>query len=236
MTTSGTYVFSPETVDFCEEAFERCGIDPASLTQRHLKSARRSLDLMFSEWANKGPHLWAIDQQTLTLEQGTAAYETPVGTIAILDMVLRRVSVDTPIFPMMRDEYLSIPNKTTEGIVSRYWFERISVDPTVGPPATLGTPKIHFWNTPENDTDEIVYYRMRALQDVGGASKTLDIPPRWQEAVASGLAAKLAVKFSPTRIGPLKGEANARFLEAKEEDRERSPSTMRTQFNLGLRR
>ena len=227
MTTSTTYLFSPEIDDICTEAIERCGIDPASLTARHVTSARRSLDLLFSEWSNKGPHLWAIDQQSVTLTQGTAAYETPVGTIAILDMVLRRDNVDTPIFPMMRDEYLAIPNKTTEGIVSRYWFERISNNPTTVPTVTLGTPKIHFWNTPENSTDQIVYFRMRSLQDVGAGSNTPDIPPRWQEAVVAGLAKKLAVKFAPSRIGPLTGEANSRFAEAKLEDRERSPSTMR---------
>jgi len=229
MTTSATYSFSPEIQEITEEAFERCGVDPASLTARHLTSARRSLNLLFSEWSNKGPHLWAIDQQTLTLTDGDADYETPVGTIAILDMVLRRSNVDTPIFPMARDEYLAIPNKTTEGIVSRYWLERV-----LG--ATASMPILHFWNTPENSTDQIIYYRMRALQDVGAGSKTPDVPPRWQEAVVAGLAKKLAVKFAPARIGPLTGEANARFLEAKTEDKERSPSTMRTQFNLGLRR
>jgi len=235
MTTSTQYAFNPEFQELADESFERCGIDPASLTARHIKSARMSLSLLFSEWSNKGPHLWAIDQQTLTLTQSTAAYETPVGTIAILDMVLRRSNVDTPIFPMARDEYSAIPNKTTEGIVSRYWFERINNDPTTGP-TTLGTPKLHFWNVPENSTDDIVYYRMRSLQDVGAGSNTLDIPPRWQEAVVAGLAKKLAVKFAPGRIGPLTGEANSRFAEAHSEDKERSPSTMRTRFNLGLRR
>lgn len=225
MTTSGTYGFSEDIQSLTDEAFERCGVDPASLTARHLKSARMSLSLLFSEWSNKGPHLWAIDQQTLTLTEGDADYETPVGTISILDMVLRRSNVDTPVFPMARDEYMAIPNKTTEGIVSRYWFERV-----MG--ATAGMPVLHFWNTPENSTDQIIYYRMRALQDVGGGSKTPDVPPRWQEAVVAGLAKKLAVKFAPARIGPLTGEANARFAEAKQEDRERTPSTIRTRFNV----
>lgn len=228
MSSSGTYTTVFEIQECVDDAFERCGIDPASVTARHLTSARRSLGLMFSEWSNKGPHLWAIDQQTLTLTQGTAAYETPVGTIAVLDMVLRRDNVDTPIFPMARDEYLAIPSKTTEGIVNRYWFERV-----IG--AVAGMPILHFWNTPENSTDEIVYYRMRSLQDVGGGSKTPDVPPRWQEAVVAGLAKKLAVKFAPGRIGPLTGEANARFAEAKQEDRERTPSNMRVRFNTGLR-
>lgn len=236
MSTSGTYSFNPEFQELADDAFERCGLDPASLTARHIKSARRSLDLLFSEWSSKGPHLWAIDQQTLTFTDGTATYETPVGTIAILDMVMRdsTTSVDTPVFPMARDEYLVIPNKTTEGIVSRYWFERAQFVATVAFP--LGTPRIHCWNTPDNSTDQLVYYRMRSLQDVGAGANTLDVPPEWKEAVVSGLSKKLAVKFAPSRIGPLTGEANARFAEARSENRERTPSTMRTKFNLGLRR
>jgi len=229
MPASGTFAVDFDVSDIVDECFERCGIDPASLTSRHHKSARRSLDLLFGEWANKGPHLWAIDQQTKTLTSSTAAFETPVGTIAVLEMVLRRSGVDTTISPMTRDEYLAIPNKTTEGFVSRYWLER-----TLG--ATAGMPTIRLWPTPENSTDQILYYRMRALQDVGASSNTPDIPPRWQEAVVAGLAKKLAVKFAPGRIGPLAGEAKARFDEAHSEDRERAPSTMRTRFNLGLRR
>lgn len=235
MTTSGTYSFSPDVQSLVDESFERCGIDPASLTARHLKSARMSMALLFSEWSNKGPHLWAIDQQIQTLTQGTAAYETPVGTVALLDVALRRSNVDTFIYPMSQDEYLAIPSKTAQGIVSRYWFERINNDPTTNP-ATLGTPKIHVWNTPDNSTDQLIYYRMRALQDVGSGSKTPDIPPRWQEALVAGLAKKLAVKFAPGRIGPLTGEANARFVEAHTEDRERVSSSMRVRFNVGSRR
>ena len=236
MTTSGTYVFAPEVAEFCEEAFERCGLDPASLTTRHLRSARRSLNLMFSEWSNKGVSLWAVDQQTLTVTQGLETYETPVGTIAVLDVAVRSGGIDVPIYPMARDEYLAIPNKTTEGIISRWYFNRISNDATTTPTVTLGTPTLTFWNSPQNSTDQIIYYRLRQLQDVGGAAKTLDIPARWTEAVASGLAAKLAVKYAADRIGPLKGEANSQFAAAKQEDRERTPSNLRVKYNVGLRR
>jgi hypothetical protein len=235
MTTSSTYSTNLEIVDFFDESFERAGIDPASLTQRHIKSARRSLDLMLSEWINKGVLLWAVDQQTITMVDGTATYETPVGTVAVLDMVWRDsvTLVDTPINPMSRDEYLAIPKKTTEGIVSRYWLERAQF--TISGSYPLGTPRIHFWCTPDNSLDSVIYYRMRSLQDAGAGSNTLDIPPRWQEAVAAGLAAKLAVKFGPTRIGPLKGEAANRFAEAKQEERERTPSNLRVKYNTGLR-
>jgi hypothetical protein len=126
---------------------------------------------------------------------------------------------------MARDEYLMIPDKTEEGYLNRYYFDRQRT-----------TPTLTFWNVPENSTDTVIYTRIRALQDVGVASNTLDIPPRWQEAVASGLAAKLAVKYAPERIGPLAGEARAQFAAAKQEDRERTPSNLHVKYNLGLRR
>jgi hypothetical protein len=225
MATSGTYAFSPEAAEFCEEAFERCGIDPAALTARHVRSARRSLDFMFSEWSNKGPHLWAVDQQSQILTASDASYTVPTGTIAILEMVIRRDGVDIPVFPMARDEYLAIPDKTAEGLPNRFFFDRVAT-----------APMIYLWNTPENSTDTLYYYRMRALQDVGAASNTLDIPPRWNEAVASGLAAKLAVKYAPDRIGPLTGVANARFKEATTEDRERTPTNTRVKYTTNIRR
>ena len=225
MATSGTYAFSPEAQEFCEEAFERCGIDPASLTGRHLRSARRSLDLLFSEWSNKGPHLWAVDRQTQVLTASDGSYDCPAGTIAILEMSVTRDGIDTPVFPMMRDEYLAIPNKTLEGMPNRYYFDRHAT-----------TPTITLWNIPENSTDTLVYYRIRALQDVGAGANTLDIPQRWNEAVAAGLSAKLSVKYAPDRIGPLKGEAKAQLDLAMQEDRQRSPTKMRVKYNTGLRR
>ena len=225
MATSGTFAFSPEVAEICDEAFERLGLDTSDLTARHLKSARRSIDFMFSEWTNKGVHQWAVDQQNQTLVDGTATYNAPSGTVAILEMVVRRGGIDIPVNPMTRDEYLAIPSKTAEGLPNRYYFDR-----------SRTTPTITLWNTPENSTDAIYYYRMRALQDVGVASNTLDIPPRWHEAVAAGLASKLAVKYAPDRIGPLTGLAAARFAEATQEDRERSPTTLRVKYNVGLRK
>jgi len=224
MSTSGTYTFDPIVADFAEEAFERCGIDPASLTGRHARSARMSLTFLFSEWSNKGPHLWAVDQQSQLLTTSDGAYDSPSGTVAILEMVVRRSGIDTPVFPMMRDEYLAIPDKTTEGLPNRYYFDR-----------SRTTPTITLWPIPENSTDTIYFYRMRSLQDVGTAAGTLDIPPRWHEALAAGLAAKLAVKYAPDRIGPLKGEAKSRFEEAKTEDRERSPTQTRVKYSTRLR-
>lgn len=221
MTTSLTYAFSPEVQELCDDAFERCGVDPASITARHMRSARRSLNFMFSDWANRGPHLWAVEQAVLPLVAGTATYSAPAGVVAVLEVVVRRDLVDTPVFPMMRDEYLAIPNKTYTGLPNRFWFDRDATQPTI----TL-------WNVPENDTDQLVYFYMRQLQDAGAGSNTPDIPYRWQEAIVSGLAAKLAEKYAPDREAALVAKAEARYAIAKQEDRERAPTTTRVKFSV----
>lgn len=214
MATSGLTTWSPDVADTIDEAFERCGIDPSTLTARHLRSARRSFNYMFSMWANLGVHLWAVDYQTQVLTEGDATYNTPTGTIAVLEMVLRRNSLDTPVFPMARDEFLAIPDKTTPGMPSRFWLDRATT-----------TPVINLWNVPENSTDTICYYRMRQLHDITASAETADAPYRWQEAIASGLAARLAEKYAPVREQTLTMKASAALALAKQEDRERTPTT-----------
>lgn len=214
MTTSGTYATDFTVDDFVSESFERCGIDPAKLTVRHLRSARRSLNLMFSEWPNKGVKLWAVDQITLDMVATTATYNSATGTICLLDAVLRRSGVDTPMFPMSRSEYAAIPTKTTEGLPSRFYVARAA------------TPTITVWQVPENSTDDMLYWRVRRLQDVGDPSNTLDVTSRWFEPVASGLAAKLAVKFAPDRIDKLMSLAELSFHAAHVEERERTDTQM----------
>lgn len=225
MTTSSTYAGSDfEIATVIDEAFERIGIDPATLTARHLRSARRSLEYLFIEWSNRGQHLWAIDQQTIaapTLVVGTGTYNTPAGTVAVLEMVIRRDGSDTPIHPMARDEYLAIPNKSEQGLPNRFYFDR-----------SRDTPTITFWNVPDSAADTIIYYRMRRLQDVGGSSYTADVPYRWQEAMVSGLAAKLAEKYAPDREGSMLAKSEAKYASAYQEDRGRHPTTTRVKYSV----
>lgn len=219
MTTSGTNTFAPEIAELVDEAFERCGVDPATLTGRHLRSARMSVNLLLVEWATKGIHLWAVEQQSTTLTASDATYSTVTNLITILDMVVRRSGVDTPVFPIARDQYLAIPDKTSEGLPTQYWLDRDATQPVI----TL-------WNVPENSTDTLIYFYLRRLQDAGSASKTPDIPYQWYEALTSGLAARLAVKYAPDRIGPLRGDAAMQYKLADTEDRERAPTRMKVRF------
>ncbi len=221
MASSGTFSWNPDVGEVIEESFERCGIDPASLTGRHMKSARRSFNYLFTEWANDGVHLWAVDQQSQLLTASDATYNCPTGTIAILEMVVRRAGIDTPVFPMGRDEYLAIPDKTTEGLPNRYWLNR---DAT--------TPVITLWDVPENSTDTIYYYRMRQLQDITASTETADAPARWQEAIAAGLAAKLSEKYAPDREQALVSKAMKQLKLAKQEDRERHPTATHVRYRV----
>lgn len=219
MATSGTTTFDPTVAEFVDEAFERVDVDPATLTMRHLRSARRSLNLLFAEWAGEpGVKLWAIDQQTQTLSDGDPSYDCPAGTIAILEMVIRRSGSDTPVHPMSRDEYMGIARKTDEGLPSKFWFNR-----------GRATQSFTLYQTPENSTDQAIYYRMRQLQDVGVPSNTLDVGQPWFEAVASGLAEKLSVKFKPEKFSLLHGLATKAFNTARINERER----VDVQFSMG---
>lgn len=223
MATSGTYSFALENVDIIDEAWERCGIDPASVTARHLRSARRSLELTISEWAAKGVHLWAVDLQTFTTADGTATYNTPAGTQSILEMVVRRSGIDTDVNPIARDEYHQLPNKDMEGVPSDFYFDR-----------QRDTPTITLWPVPDNATDEILYYRVRRLQDAGALTNNVDVPPFMVEAFISSFAAKLAEKFAPEREAALLAKADRKYDEADTEDRQRTPTRFRVR--LGRRR
>lgn len=212
MTTSSTYAWNPEVAEFCDEAFERVGVDPQTLVAKHLRSARMSLNLLFSEWAARGNHNYAVDEQTQTLTDSDPDYTVATGTLAILGGVIRRSSIDTPVRAISREAYMLIPDKTTEGLPSVVYFDRKSLT-------------YYLWNEPENSTDVFRYWRLRKTQDVTAGSETADVDYFWFEALASGLAAKLAPKYAWDRLAKLEAMAERAFLAAQDADRERTSTT-----------
>lgn len=221
MATSSTYTFDPTVAEFVDEAFERAGIPLAGLKIEHLRSARRSLNFMFSEWANPsrgGIKLWSVELVSQALTESDASYDCSTGTIAILEAVLRRSGNDTPVWPMSRSEYMAIPTKADEGLPTRFYFDR-----------QRATQNLTLWQVPENSTDVLLYYRLHTLQDAGAASNTLDVGSIWYEPVAAGLAARLAEKFNYERFSTLNARAETAFNIAKSGERER----VDTQFSLG---
>lgn len=217
MTTSGTYAFgTSEQIDIIDEAYERIGRNPASITSQDQLSATRSLNYLFSDWANNGPNLWEVDLVTLPLVAGQKEYTLDPQTVYILQVYTRTLSggqsQDLMIQGISRAEYAAIPQKSQTGErPTQFYFQR-----------TI-TPSLFLWPVPRDNSVTLYYYRMKIQQDAGSPTDSLDIPNRWMEAIASGLAAKLAVKFAPDRLVALQQMADAAYSRAIAEDRERVP-------------
>ena len=187
MATSGSVTFRPNVEEIISEAFERCGIDPQTRTGYHAKSARRSLNLLFSEFANRGINYWTITQNTLTLANGTSNYTLPVGTIDILDAVIREDDIDQIVNRITIQEYNQIPNKTDTGKPSQYMLDR------------QYTPVIYFWNVPDK-AYTLNYWVMNQIEDITASNQDTDVPYRWTDTICAGLASKLAVKYQPEKF------------------------------------
>jgi hypothetical protein len=130
MTTSGTSSFNLEFRDIAEEAYERCGIEIR--TGYDLTTARRSMNLLLIEWANRGINLWTVEQGQIPMVTGQALYPLPVDTIDLMDMVIRQNNastsnqIDINISRIAEPTYMSIPNKLTYGRPIQVYVNRQS--------------------------------------------------------------------------------------------------------------
>jgi len=234
MTTSGTSTFNLDLNNMVEEAFERCGKELR--TGYDLRTARRSLNLLTVEWANRGVNLWTIEQGSIALTEGTASYNLPVDTIDLLEHVTRtgtgQNQQDLTITRISVSTYATIPNKNATGRPIQVWVDRQSGEtyPSGGRPAgtdpTTGIdyPKIYVWPTPDQSNYyTFVYWRMRRIQDAGsGGAKTQDIPFRFLNCMVAGLAYYLSIKIAPERTDALKIQYDEQWRYASEEDRDKS--------------
>jgi len=207
MTTSGSRDFNIDVAEAIEEAYERCGLEVR--TGYDAKTARRSLNLMFAEWANRGLNLWTVEQEILTLTQGQSQEVLEPDTVDILEMALRRDGTDLEMERISRGAYLDFPNKTDQGRPSQFYFDR-SIEPV-----------INLWQTPENSTDQLVYYYVRRIEDADALTNTTDIPFRFYPCMVAGLAYYLAMKRAPDRVQLLKAVYEEEFKRAAEEDEDR---------------
>ena len=286
MATSGSVDFKLNMAELTEEACERCGLELR--TGYDAATSRRSLNLLFAEWANRGLNLWTIDEVTQTVAQlsSTSSITTyPVGTITlsvaastnfsvgetitggtsavtasvitkpsstsmtitvpsgtftatetitgssssatttvssvpslsdvqatvdVLEVISRRSNADIGITRINRSDYINTPNKTTQGRASQYYVDR------------LITPTITIWPTPENSTDQIIYYRVKRMDDADESVNDPDIPFRFLPCLTAGLAYYLSIKKAPNRIGVLKDIYEEEFQRAASEDGERT--------------
>ena len=286
MATSGSVDFNLDMAEITEEAFERCGLE--FRTGYDAKTARRSLNILFAEWSNRGLNLWTVEEITQSLAQlstsssvatypigaitatvgastnlsvgetitgGTSgstasvitkpssttititvpsgsftAGETITGssssasttisadpslvdtqsTVDVLEAVIRRSGTDISISRINRGDYLSTPDKTNQARPSQFYVNR------------LITPTITLWPSPENSTDELIYYRIRRIEDADAGVNTADVPFRFLPCLIAGLAYYISVKKAPERIGLLKDIYEEEFQRAESEDGERT--------------
>ena len=286
MATSGSVDFNLDMAEITEEAFERCGLE--FRTGYDSATSRRSLNLLFAEWANRGLNLWTVEQITQPLAQlsstssvatypigvitatvgsstnlsigetitgGTSsvtasiiskpslttltltipsgaftAGETITGsssaasttissdpaltdvqaTVSFLEAVIRRSSSDISINRISRGDYLNTPDKATQGRPTQFYINR------------LITPTVTVWPSPENSTDELIYHRVRRIEDADDAINTADLPFRFLPCLVAGLAYYLAIKRAPQKVALLKELYEEEFQRAASEDAERS--------------
>ena len=226
MTTSGATSFNLNLNELVEEAFERCGAELR--TGYDLRTARRSLNLLTIEWANRGINLWTIEQGSIPMVQGQITYDLPVDTIDLLEHVIRtqtgQAQIDININRISADTYLTIPNKNAQGRPIQVWINRQSgADyPVTG----VANPTINVWPAPEqSDYYTFVYFRLRRIQDAGSGVTTQDIPFRFLPCMVAGLAYHLSKKIPGAleRTQMLKMEYEELWQQAADEDREKAP-------------
>ena len=226
MTTSGTTAFNLNRNDLVEEAFERCGAELR--TGYDLRTARRSLNLLTIEWANRGINLWTIEQGSIPMVQGQITYELPVDTIDLLEHVIRTQTgqgqTDITINRISIDTYSTIPNKNAQGRPIQVWINRQSGADY--PVDGVAYPNINVWPAPEQSNYyTFVYWRLRRLQDAGDGVTTQDIPFRFLPCMVAGLAYHLSLKIPGAleRSQMLKAEYEELWQQAADEDREKAP-------------
>ena len=208
-TTSGTVIFDKNfSIDeIIEESYERIGFQGVSGYQ--LKTARRSLNILFQEWGNRGLHYWQIANNDITLVADQAVYTmfrstgdgtsdaTAVyGVDDVLEAVYRNSSnVDTPLTKINRSTYQALSNKTSTGTPTQYYVQRFIDKVTITLYLTPGSSEAG---------NKLNYYYVKRIQDVGDYTNATDVPYRFVPCMVSGLAFYLAQKYAPDRVQAMK--------------------------------
>ena len=217
MATSGLSNFNLDLTEIVEEAFERVGGEMR--TGYDLRTARRSMNLMFADWANRGLNMFTYEQGSIPLVAGQATYNLPEDTVDLLEHVIRTgagsaaTQADLTITRISVSTYATIPNKLQQARPIQVWIER------------LNTPRITVWPTPDNSQPyTFVYWRLRRIQNAGDGVNTMDMPFRFLPCMVAGLAYYLALKVpgGTERLGVLKQQYDEAWELASTEDREKA--------------
>ena len=222
MATSGSTDFEPNVTEFIEEAFERCGIELR--TGYDLRTAKRSVNLMLAEWANRGLNQWTIEQGTQTVTEGTSDYTLNANIIDVLDVVCRRTVNDTQtdinMSRLSRSEYINIPNKTTKARPNQFFLDKQVI------------PVLKVWPTPENSTDILVFNKIVRMDDADKGTNTMDMPFRFFPCFAAGLAYYISLKRAPERTAQLKALYEEEFRRAADQDEDRASFNIRPSIRM----
>jgi len=214
MATSGTTSFNMDFPEIAEEAWERAGREMRS--GYDLRTARRSMNLLTIEWANRGVNMWTIDEKSVDLVKGTQSYTLPADTVDVIEQTIRTnegvqaTQNDLAVTRVSVSTYSSLPNKLTQGRPSQIFIER-----------GTAAPKLYVWPVPDKNTYKLNYWRLRRIEDAGQGSYTADMPFRFLPCLVAGLAYYIAMKTPELsdRVVMLKQMYDEQFEMASSEDR-----------------
>ncbi|MBM4179677.1 MAG: hypothetical protein FJ211_10170 [Ignavibacteria bacterium] len=214
MAVSGTKSFELDVAEYIEEAYERCGIEVR--TGYDQRTARRSLNLVLADWANRGLLQWTIENQTITMISGTPTYNLAASDIDVIQSICRMPTgqgtssqSDLTMDRVSREYYNNIPNKLTTGQPTQYYVDRQVI------------PVLYVWPTPDTNYS-VVVTKLTRMDDAVAGVNTMDMPFRFYPCLAAGLAYYLAIKKAPDRVGLLKAVYDEEFIRASTEDRDRA--------------
>ena len=223
--TSETTEFNPQIDDVIEEAFERTGVR-GTRTGYQLRSARRSLNIMFQEWGNRGVHLWKVKLAKVPLVEGQAEYNFAADSVnfpqdisTVLEAYYRNNSTttapqDIALTQISRSAYSQTPNKLTKGTPSQYYVAR-RLNPSI---FLYATPSSSVSSTTTPTNFQLCFYYLSKIQDVGAYNNTSDVVNRFYPCMMSGLAYYLSLKYSPDRSQELERRYESELLRALDAD------------------
>ena len=217
MATTGTTGFDLNIDDIIQEAYERCSIN--SNSGYDLKSARRSLNLLFAEWGNRGIHLWKVEQDENALVAGQASYTVSADVNDVLEAFISSTAAasntsntqDISLTKIDRSAYAAIPNKFETGTPSQYYVDRQT------------TPIINLYQTPDLNTYTVLkYFVIKRIEDAGAYTDQADVAYRFLPCMCAGLAYYLSMKKSPQLVQQNKMIYEDELKRALEEDGQRA--------------
>jgi hypothetical protein len=217
MATSGTTAFNLNIDEIIDEGYERCGLSTNS--GYDLRSARRSLDLLFAEWGNRGIHLWKVDLHENALVSGQAEYSVSAGVSDVLEAFVSSTAAssnnantqDVSLTKIDRSAYAALPNKLATGQPSQYYVERET------------TPKIYLYQAPDLNTyTTLKYYVIKRIEDAGIYTNDADVAYRFLPCMCAGLAYYLAMKKAPQLVQQNKLIYEDELKRALDEDGQRT--------------